>query len=297
MSKRKTDKEFRTEIDKIFNGNVELLSDYTGNKNKVLVRFKDCGHTQEKIPTKLLSGQGCGLCRGKAISKSKTAKDFESKLKSKNIDVTLLEEYKGVKTKIKVKNNKCNHTYSVAPSNLLSGSGCPICHGFRDTKMFKDLINQKYPNEYLVKGEYINNRIPILVQHKCGYEWNVIPKDLIRDIRCPKCITSKGEKFISDFLIQNKFDFIPQFSFEDCRYKLPLKFDFMVKINNQMKLIEYDGSQHFGKGKYHTEEVEIRDKIKNEYCLSHNIPLLRIPYWWNRNDRAIKELKRFLDIE
>ena len=22
-----------------------------------------------------------------------------------------------------------------------------------------------------------------------------------------------------------------------------------------------------------------RDKIKNEYCLKHNIPLIRIPYW------------------
>lgn len=296
MSRKKTNEEFKAEIEKIFNGNIELLSEYTGNKNKVLVRFRDCKHEQLKTPTKLLLGQGCGKCKGKAISKSKTASDFEDKLKKKNIDVTLLEDYKGVKNKIKVRNNQCKHVYSVSPSNLLNGSGCPICYGHRDTKMFIDLINQKYPNEYLIKGEYINNRTPILIQHKCGCEWEVIPKDLIRDVRCPKCICSKGEKFVANFLKQNNIDYVPQFSFDDCRYKKKLKFDFKVEINGQTRLIEFDGSQHYGKGMYHTKETEIRDRIKNQYCESHNIPLLRIPYWWSRNDKAIRELKKFLDL-
>lgn len=299
MSKRKTNEEFKTELDTIFNGEVELLSEYTCNKVKVLVRYKACGHKQLKLPTKLLLGQGCGQCKGKAISKSKTksTENFKEELRSLNIDVELLGEYKGTKEKIKIRNNKCGHEYLVSPTNLLHGSGCPVCHGFKDTEKFIEIINQKYPNEYQVKGEYINNKTPILVKHKCGFEWSVNPKDLLREPRCPKCIRSKGERFVADFLKEHNIDYVPQFSFDDCKYINVLKFDFKVEVNGQTRLIEFDGSQHFGKGRYHTEDVEIRDNIKNQYCESHNIPLLRIPYWWSRNDRAIRELKKFLDIE
>lgn len=63
----------------------------------------------------------------------------------------------------------------------------------------------------------------------------------------------------------------------------PLKFDFQV--GNY--LIEYDGEQHFipqsfGDTKISAElklkTTQLHDKIKNEYCIKHNIPLIRIPY-------------------
>lgn len=49
-------------------------------------------------------------------------------------------------------------------------------------------------------------------------------------------------------------------------------------------MIEYDGIQHFkytNKGwntKEHFEKTQKSDKIKNKYALTHNIPLVRIPY-------------------
>ena len=49
-------------------------------------------------------------------------------------------------------------------------------------------------------------------------------------------------------------------------------------------IIEYDGRQHFiqGNGVYDNEEKFMRtqehDRIKNEYCAKHNIPIIRIPY-------------------
>ena len=48
--------------------------------------------------------------------------------------------------------------------------------------------------------------------------------------------------------------------------------------------VEYDGIQHFeasNRGwntEYHYKKTKINDKIKDEYCKSHNIPLIRIPY-------------------
>lgn len=54
------------------------------------------------------------------------------------------------------------------------------------------------------------------------------------------------------------------------------------------RLIEFDGKQHFEdtKGWNNTsylENIQARDKEKNEYALSHNIPLVRIPYWERDN--------------
>ena len=54
------------------------------------------------------------------------------------------------------------------------------------------------------------------------------------------------------------------------------------------RLIEFDGKQHFEDTKgwnnaSHLENIQVRDKEKNEYALSHNIPLIRIPYWERDN--------------
>lgn len=94
---------------------------------------------------------------------------------------------------------------------------------------------------------------------------------------------SLGEETIASILIDNNIAFIQEYSFPDCYDKninLPLRFDFYV--NNQY-LIEFDGEQHYKATSgwntpEHLEIVKHRDTIKNEYCQSHNIPLIRIPY-------------------
>ena len=65
-----------------------------------------------------------------------------------------------------------------------------------------------------------------------------------------------------------------------------MRFDFYLTKEN--RLIEFDGEQHFlANGGWNDENnlvlVQKRDKIKNEYALSHNIPLVRIPYWERDN--------------
>ena len=64
-----------------------------------------------------------------------------------------------------------------------------------------------------------------------------------------------------------------------------LRFDFAIFENNQLAyLIEFDGRQHFtgpeaGWAQSSSlEEIQYRDKLKNEYCAKYNIPLKRIVY-------------------
>ena len=113
------------------------------------------------------------------------------------------------------------------------------------------------------------------------------------------CINSKGEAKITSILTDNNIDFIKQFTFEDLIGDMGrhYAFDFAVFENNKLSyLIEYDGIQHysarhqFSKEENTLEIIQNRDNIKNEYTLSHNIPLIRIPYT-QFNNLSIEDLQ------
>ena len=98
------------------------------------------------------------------------------------------------------------------------------------------------------------------------------------------CIKSHGEQKIMELLLNNNIPFEKQKTFLNCysEHNRPFYYDFY--INNQF-LLEFDGIQHFQTrtGGWNNENnlklTQERDKIKNEYAKSHNIPLKRIPYW------------------
>lgn len=105
-------------------------------------------------------------------------------------------------------------------------------------------------------------------------------------LQCPRCAGSRGEFKIKKILEENNISFLyNQPYFSDLLYKNhTLRYDFIIMENNQpTRLVEYDGEQHFkpipyfgGEERYQVQVT--RDKIKNQYALDHNIPLVRIPY-------------------
>ena len=104
---------------------------------------------------------------------------------------------------------------------------------------------------------------------------------------------SSGERIVENYLIKNDISFIRQYSFSDCKYKQKLLFDFAILFNNQVRgLVEYDGIQHFKPVKIFGGDKAlhgtiVRDKIKDDYCKTHNLPLLRINY--NQSCDEIKQ--------
>ena len=101
------------------------------------------------------------------------------------------------------------------------------------------------------------------------------------------CLQSQGEYVIEKILKENCQNYIKEYKFNDLvgTHNAPLRFDFAIFKGTELEyLIEFDGKQHyFGPEAKWTqgqsfETIKEHDKRKNNYCLSHNIILKRIPY-------------------
>lgn len=122
-----------------------------------------------------------------------------------------------------------------------------------------------------------------------GYNGEIREDHLTSGHGCPECRKSIGERLVKAYLTKHKIKFLPQYSFDDCRHKGLLYFDFYLP--NYNACIEYDGQQHFhpvdfaGKGEEWANEqfqaTKTRDEIKTVYCQNHSIPLCRIKYTQN----------------
>lgn len=120
----------------------------------------------------------------------------------------------------------------------------------------------------------------------CGKEIEM-SRDSIRRRKnsCGCQILSSGEEKIKTKLEENNIIYQREYRIPECKNVFPLPFDFAIFNENEelIRLVEYDGEQHFHPitlygGEEEFKKRQFRDKIKNEYCLSHNIPLVRIPY-------------------
>lgn len=96
------------------------------------------------------------------------------------------------------------------------------------------------------------------------------------------------KKKLEFFLESFNINYLPQYKFNNCKNKLKLPFDFYLPDFNIC--IEFNGIQHykvvehFG-GVQGFNSRKINDKIKREYCLLNNIPLIIIKYNDNVGDK------------
>ena len=100
------------------------------------------------------------------------------------------------------------------------------------------------------------------------------------------------------YLKELNIEFESQKKFENCKDKRCLLFDFYIpKLN---VCLEYDGIQHFipfvrANSEKEFEALKKRDVIKNEFCQSNEIRLIRISYYTKRT--KIKDILNTLEQE
>lgn len=226
----------------------------------------------------------------------KTNEEYVKEVSIINSNIDVMEDYINAKTNILHKCKICGYKWMAAPTNILKGKGCPQCAGLkrRNHEEYVKTVSIINPN-IIVIGTYVNARTKIM--HRClicGTEWNTSPYVITSGHGCPVCNHSLGEKDTSRYLLNHGIRFISQYAFNDCKNIYPLPFDFYLPEYNAC--IEYDGIQHFQSIDYFGGDIAFakqlkNDDIKNNYCLSHNIPLLRIRY----DQNIVFELDNFFN--
>lgn len=273
--------------EKIYNlllksNNIQLLS---RNGSKLICKCGICGLQFEIIGYMNRYKIVCPYCK-----KTKEAERKKEKRHKKT-----LSDFTTIKRRCE------NLSYCFSTKDFL----CEECHiksaPYYSKKEFIEIIN-KANRTITVTGEFIDSNTPIEYRcNICGSTYQGKPHALLeRKCGCKKCNQSFGERVISMYLYKNNIEYEIGKTFDDCRHKKKLRFDFYLPKFNAV--IEYDGKQHyepvvFSKSQCSISEHEIikyRDNIKNTYCKDNHIPLLRIKYTDADIENTINEFLKTL---
>ena len=259
---------------------------------------------REMKPMNLLRGNSCKLCRpqsqkrtplkiieqfNEVHSNKYTYPNFERYINQNQIIDIICPEHGKFEQQIIHHNN---------------GSGCLKCHDRTFNRKDLDSHILSIPDEQKLLYNYLSidynymDSGQTFLEIECKKCSNIFFQNLSNHkygSGCPECaridFDSKGIKSIKKYLKDLNIEYINEKTFDDCRNistnKL-LRFDFYIESMNCC--IEFDGPQHFKAadlfgGKEEFERIILRDNIKNEYCRSNNINLIRIKY--NENIESI----------
>lgn len=290
---------------------VEVKCDYCGI-TKVKPYFKYVS-SHENADTK----DACSKCRGvkaKETMIDKYGENYKSKFVSESTTKHSLDfirnefkqrgyllistKYKGNKSKLAY---RCERHPEVVQyiryNDLQQGHGCAECA--KEIKPVNALTYDFVKSEFekrgyeLISTKYKDNKTKM--SYRCKKHPEIIQKIkynvLQQGCGCRFCSSSRGEKAIEEFLVKHHITYATQYTFSDLVYKKKLRFDFCILNDDGVTidtLCEFNGIQHYektdfaGRGQEWAEaelkETRKRDKLKADYCKSHNIPLLVIRY-------------------
>lgn len=288
MPKRLTQEEFIARAYKVWGDKFDLSETvYINSNSKIKVRCLIHGAFYP-IACNFLSGHGCPLC-----GREKT---LDTIRRDTRYFIRKAKEIHGDKynySRVKYKNNRekveiicpIHGSFFQKPNDHLLGKGCIMCAGTKKltTRKFVSLANKIHNNEYKYRlTEYEGNKKKVKIICVKHGVFEQTPNAHLLGQGCPKCSESRGEKAIRLYLEKLGIEYEREKSFQDCKDKGLLRFDFYLPTKNTC--IEYQGRQHYKKDPFfdNNEEAFInrkrRDEIKREYCKRKGIRLIEIKY-------------------
>lgn len=183
----------------------------------------------------------------------------------------------------------CGELTEVIRQNLVSGGtvSCGKC-----ITRYKDITGKQFGKLTVLEYAYYKKK---RAYWKCKCECGNISYHAGVDLIAGKinscgCTRSFGEQEIRKYLLSHNIEYIQEKTFENCKNPKTnalLRFDFYIPSLNLC--IEYDGQHHSIDYKNTLKEVQYRDKIKNKFCSSNKIQLVRISY------EDFEEIENILD--
>jgi very-short-patch-repair endonuclease len=272
--------------------------EYTGCKNKINIICDKHG-VFKQTPDKHLSGHGCDKC----VGYGKTTKDFiiSSKLiHGDKYDYSNVK-YCGMKTNVNIICN-IHGVFTQTPDDHLHGRGCYKCGYDKNSKYFSSTTNEFIEKSKLIHGDkydysktnYVNAKNKITIVCRIHGEFTQTPTNHLSGKGCKLCSESKGELIIKKYLDVNNVKYIREKTFDECKNKFKLFFDFYLPEKNI--LVEYDGEQHYKSidffgGRSAFEKLKTNDNIKNNFARANGIQLLRIKFnEINNIDKILKNI-------
>ena len=246
-------------------------------------------------------GRRCKHCKGARIAKSlqKNINEVEQIFKEYGLTIDNLNDYKGVDINISCHDDLGYKYFTNVTSLKMHKSTAKFSmlnpYSLDNIKLFCKL---ERPDYEIISTEYIGIKEVYIWKYNGVFQNN---KDYDRLFQCtadgfingkvkhPAISKSSLELKMCKILDNLHINYETQKTFENCKDKIKLRFDFYFLLNNKEYCIEVDGEQHFKPiefwgGESTFREIKKRDKIKNDYCLSNGINLLRIPF--NEIDNA-----------
>jgi len=293
MPKRLTRDEFIEQLAKE-HPELELLSDYNGNKNYVTVRCKKHDYTFKTKPNWLHKGTGCQKCyddrRGEAHRKSleQVINEFRQ-VHGNKYDYSLITEYKNNSQKLPIichekdeNGNEHGIFYQTANKHFISKHGCPKCanelNGKRKrltTEQFIERAKAIHGDKYdYSKTKYVDYETPLTIICPVHGEFQQTPEAHLAHCGCPICNSSHLEDEMRQFLKKNHILFIEQKKFEwlgrqSLDFYLP-RFHVGIECQGGQHFKEVE---HFGDKEGFKKRLEL-DKRKNELCKENSVSLI-----------------------
>lgn len=247
----------------------------------------------------------CPACGRKSAGEKHMQTDrFMAELQRRGL--TLLEPYIGAK----------QHYYMMTSDGYyVKSSPWNIANGMNERDTIFDICNQysidnmshwlmfNSPTMQLLSTKYTGVKAKYRFKCSCGNEFETRWQYVVRDniSRCPTCSKKESgfELKTKQWLNENGIRYVEQRTFDECRDRRLLRFDFYLPDYNI--LIEVDGQQHFIPRTYGNMSLDEamtsftdgqrRDSIKDDFCKTHGYKLVRIPYTAYRTDKYKEILK------
>lgn len=273
-------------------GKLKVIEETDKRKNKSVV-WKcqcECGNIIE-ASTKELRSDGIIQCPNCGNNRNPNKQLLDNIIGSKFNHLTVLSETDQRRSGKIIYQCECDclehNIVYVSRTDLINGH-TKSCGCIKRKLNIGDIVNNRKIIGYV--GDK-NNSDRYYYKCKCllcGREYEALYQTLQKSFSCG-CQKSIGEYNIIQIFNKNNINYQREYCFPNSSYR----FDFAIfdKNNNLIRLIEFDGEQHYEKyiknsgwNTYQKYEYTLKNDIaKNELAKEYNIPLVRIPYWERDN--------------